>query len=76
MAHGLLPKIYGLVIWVLSDLAAASYLFSDREMCTRKVLAGTYDFIGFVAAFFGVAPAAAYERMFPNPSAGKVSFDM
>ena len=72
----LLPNIYGLVIWVLQPLAPASYSFSDVEMRTGKVSAGTYDFIGFVAAFFKVSPAAAYERMFPNSSAGKVSFYM
>ena len=76
VAQRLLPTIHGLTIWVLSDLAPASYSFSDGEMRTGEVLAGTYDFIGFVAAFFGVSPAAAYERMFPKDSAGKVSFDM
>ena len=74
--HNLLPNIHGLVIWVLSDLAPASYSFSDSEMHTGEVSAGWYDFIGFVAAFFGVSPAAAYERMSPKDSAGKVSFDM
>ena len=72
----LLPKIHGLVIWVLGDLAPACYSFSDSEIHTGEVPAGCYDFIGFVAAFFRVSPADAYERMFPNGSAGKVSFDM
>ena len=74
--HNLLPKTYGLVIWVLSDLAPACYAFSDSEIHTGEVPAGCYDFIGFVAAFFRVSPADAYERMFPNDLAGKVSFDM
>ena len=74
--HNLLPKIHGLVIWVLGDLAPARYSFSDSEIHTGEVPAGCYDFIGFVAAFFRVSPVDAYERMFPKDSAGKVSFDM